>query len=107
MPVFDRFCLIADGEFLPRDDILQLSNHKTIIALDGAYHQLAAMNIQPDIILGDLDSIKHDAIPDNLTCIHTPDQNHTDLEKGIDYAITQGAKQIDIVCALEIGRAHV
>ncbi len=95
-----KTCIIADGEFLPRTQILRHIQNKTTIALDGAFNKLIKLNITPDVILGDFDSIDKNLIPEKITCIHTPDQNHTDLEKGIHYAIANNATQIDIICAL-------
>jgi thiamine pyrophosphokinase len=55
-----------------------------IIALDGAANTLMDMGIEPDIVIGDLDSIKleHMAV---LKTLHKPDQNASDFQKGLEY----------------------
>jgi thiamine pyrophosphokinase len=73
--------LCLDGD-LP--DSKFFSNDKVIIAADGAANKLKAIGINPDIIIGDLDSIKRINYPETKI-IHLPDQNQTDFGKSIEY----------------------
>lgn len=55
-----------------------------VIAADGAANKLTTMNITPDIIIGDLDSVD----PSLLTAIphlHDPDQASSDFQKSLRY----------------------
>lgn len=95
-----HFIIIANGNFPKKDIILEAMEGKTIISLDGAANTLIRMNIQPDVILGDFDSIHPDhLISSKAIIIHAEDQNLTDLRKGIRYCDSQGAASISIVCA--------
>lgn len=52
-----------------------------VCAVDGAYNQLKKMNVVPDIITGDFDSLLE--LPDSIELINTPDQEFTDFEKAL------------------------
>jgi thiamine pyrophosphokinase len=67
-----------------------------VVALDGAYHKLAANQINPDIIIGDLDSLQGDP-PQGIEVIKDENQETTDLEKAINLLIEKGYKDITIV----------
>jgi thiamine pyrophosphokinase len=55
-----------------------------IIAADGAANSLINTGIEPELIIGDLDSINEKLIK-KRTILKIPDQNTTDFEKAIDY----------------------
>ena len=114
------YVLIANGPFATQHVILEAIQNRIIIALDGAADKLMAMDISPQIILGDFDSIDpitqqywgilHDfdtmSITDKpyqglhgVTIVPTKDQSETDLVKAIRYCDTQGATDISIICA--------
>ena len=115
------YVIIANGDFLTKDRIEQISQGKIMLALDGAAQQLRKLGITPQIILGDFDSLDADtqqawgitqtfnAIDantqsyvgnDNIRIIPSKDQSKTDLVKAIRYCDTQGASEITILCAL-------
>jgi len=75
-----------------------------LIALDGATKHLNNSSIIPDYILGDLDTINSETIEyyknKNTEIIKIPDQNSTDLDKGIVFAQKLGATTIIIINAL-------
>jgi thiamine pyrophosphokinase len=56
-----------------------------IIAADGAADQLLAMNIYPDVIVGDLDSIQDKTKWDKSKIIYAPDPNLSDFQKSLHY----------------------
>lgn len=97
-----HFVIIANGTFHTKEIIEEVIRGKTIIALDGAANKLRKLNIKPDVILGDFDSIN-----DSLSFFQTKkvlivpakNQDFTDLQKGIQYCDTQNAESIHIICA--------
>ena len=111
-----EFCIVANSPLLEKDLILKTIVGKKILALDGAACVLHKYLIKPDIILGDFDSIdlqtkdyygikpitetydeylgKH-----GVLIVHAFDQNHTDLEKAIQYCDKESAKSITIIGA--------
>jgi thiamine pyrophosphokinase len=67
---------LPDAAFFQRD--------LPIIAADGAANRLEAINIMPDIIIGDLDSV-HPALLAKCPSIHAPDQSFSDYQKCLTY----------------------
>lgn len=99
-----NFLIVANGQFLAKEIILEAANNKIIIALDGAAEKLRHMDIMPSIILGDFDSLTKDQLQhwelnQNILIVPAHDQSRTDLEKAIDYCDQQQASSITIVCA--------
>lgn len=93
--------ILANGLF-PQDkqiiDILRKSER--LICCDGAIAKLLNVCIEPDIIIGDLDSISSklkDKYSDIL--IQIPDENTNDLTKAVNYCIEMGVSSITIVGA--------
>ncbi len=67
-----------------------------IVAADGGANALAKLNLVPDFIVGDLDSLGETArrkLP-VARLVPRPDQNHTDLEKTLDFCLEKGATEI-------------
>ncbi|WP_099188054.1 thiamine diphosphokinase [Tepidibacter mesophilus] len=80
-------------------------NYDCIICADGASNHAYNMNITPDIIIGDLDSIddkvKKHFIDKNIEFNKFPSKkDKTDTEICIDYAIDIGSKKIDFIGVL-------
>lgn len=119
------YLIVANGPFLPREILIEAALNRKIIALDGAATQLAKLGIKPHVILGDFDSIDdegkklwgitatfseitNESKPypgkNGVTIVPSKDQNLTDLTKAIRYCDQQGAKSIDIVCAVGTDR---
>ncbi|MBA3724850.1 MAG: thiamine diphosphokinase [Candidatus Levybacteria bacterium] len=93
--------IIANGEI--RNPIILkklLSSYSKIIAADGGANNCRILDIEPDIIVGDLDSITPDT---SQFFIHVPrkqypcDKDHTDLELALKEA--EGADKIALFCA--------
>ncbi len=101
--------LIANGEACQAELLGQLLEWSpTIVVLDSAIWRVLDLGIKVDVLLGDfgqraghaamdLDAIRAQQYP--LTLVHTPDQDKTDLEKGIEYLIEQGFPAVNIVWA--------
>ena len=104
-----HFLIIANGPFLSVSHIQKLAKNKIIIALDGAIEKCETINIVPNILLGDFDSISQKAREkwsifekehaENFKLISAEDQSKTDLEKAIVYCDAHNAETIDVVCA--------
>ena len=81
----------------------QLANNRNILVLDGAYQTTHQAGIVPDILLGDFDSIAHDALQharaNSVEVIAAPDQNKSDLQKGLEYLDAKQATDIYICAA--------
>ncbi|OAM05707.1 MAG: thiamine pyrophosphokinase [Wolbachia endosymbiont of Dactylopius coccus] len=70
---------IPDASFFKRD--------MTIIAVDGGTNQLASIDIQPDLVIGDLDSVNPD-LSTSLNAIYLSDQDYCDFSKAIEHLKT-------------------
>jgi len=74
--------LILNGEIKNKSLAKNLvKSNDLIIATDGSYDKIAKLNIVPDIIMGDLDSIS--SIPKNIRIIKKTNQNESDFEKAL------------------------
>jgi thiamine pyrophosphokinase len=103
-----HWLLIGNGALLSDAKLLALAAHKRVMALDGAYALVQRTGLNIDVLLGDFDSIdpldleQADAA-EEVTVVHAPDQDQTDLQKGIAYLDELAAKSIT-VCAATDGR---
>lgn len=96
--------LIANGEACNAELLGQLLEWSpTVVVLDSAIWRVLDLGIKVDVLLGDfdrnldLDTIREQQYP--LEVVHTPDQNKTDLDKGIEYLIERGYPAVNIVWA--------
>ncbi len=72
--------LCLNGE-IPTKDFFLRHMGLPLIAADGAANTLIDMGIMPTLIVGDLDSIEMDTIPDHIEILHIKEQDTTDLDK--------------------------
>lgn len=96
--------LIANGEACSAELLGQLLEWSpTVVVLDSAIWRVLDLGIKVDVLLGDfdrdldLDAIRAQQYP--LEIVHTPNQDKTDLDKGIDYLIERGYPAVNIVWA--------
>jgi thiamine pyrophosphokinase len=115
-----HYIIIANGDFLAKDILLEAIQNKVIVALDGAADKLLHLGILPHILLGDFDTHSisdptywgiqktfadlndHEAPYQGnhgVTLVPCKNQNLTDLNKAIHYCDQLGANSISIVCA--------
>lgn len=94
-----KYLIVANGPFIKTELIVAASKNAKIIALDGAANKLIALNIVPEVIVGDFDSFQEDECLSNVDKIKLPDQNFTDFQKALKF-IKKEATQIDVVCAI-------
>lgn len=88
---------IDDYEWLGQ----QINRNDTIICADNGARHAKALDIIPDIIVGDFDSIAPDLLDfysDQCAVIHDDDQNKTDLMKALDQ--TSHASPVSIYGAI-------
>jgi len=93
--------IVANGDFPTHSKPLNvLKEANTIIACDGAADSLIEKNINPNIIIGDLDSISKET-KDNFEgqIIKEIDQTDNDLRKAINYIHSNGIQDVVIVGA--------
>jgi thiamine pyrophosphokinase len=97
--------LFANGESCSENIIHQLLEWSPfVLVLDGAIERVLKLGIKVDLLSGDFDSntidlenLKKVQFP--IEVIHTPDQNLTDLEKGIEILIERGFPAVNILWA--------
>lgn len=97
--------IIANGEACSEElanNILSQANLRVV--LDGAMHRFQHLDFNADVLLGDFDRNDHafDELKKRypeLKIEHRPDQETTDLEKGIHYVEQLGYKQIIVLWA--------
>lgn len=95
--------LIADGEpceMALLEGLLEWS--PLVVALDGAFEKLVMLGIKVDYWLGDFDDLNPEKLleelkQDHVQIVHTPDQNKTDFEKGLDFLMSKDAKSIHVL----------
>ena len=101
--------LIANGESCHPELLGQLLEWSpVVVVLDSAIWRVLDLGIKIDVLLGDFDrrsdgseldlgAIRAQQYP--LEVVHTPDQDKTDLEKGIEYLIGRGFPAVNIIWA--------
>jgi thiamine pyrophosphokinase len=96
--------IIANGESCSTELLGQLLEWSPfVVVLDGAINRVLELGIKIDVLLGDFDS-KNQAVEQiqhqqKIEIIHTPDQNKTDLQKGIEFLIARGFYAVNIIWA--------
>ena len=88
--------VILNGQ-MPTDDTIinQITNSDYIIAVDGSANKLFDLEIIPDVIIGDLDSLQNIKNKD-IELVKTPDQNKTDFRKTLEWCIEKNILNISI-----------
>jgi thiamine pyrophosphokinase len=88
--------VILNGQ-MPTDDIIinQITNSDYIIAVDGSANKLFDLEIIPDVIIGDLDSLRNIKNKD-IELVETLDQNKTDFRKTLEWCIVKNISNISI-----------
>ena len=88
--------VILNGQ-TPTDKTIinQMINSDYIIAVDGSANKLFDLEIIPDVIIGDLDSLEN-INNKNIELVETPDQNKTDFRKTLEWCIEKNILNISI-----------
>ena len=72
-----------------------LKNAGTILCTDGGTDKLKSIGLQPDLILGDLDSISDNSF--GCEIIKLVDQSKTDLEKSLGWCLKNGITKMSLL----------
>ena len=91
-----NIAVVLNGQ-MPKEKILinQIQSADYIIAVDGSGNTLIDLNIIPNVIIGDFDSIN--SINDkNIEFIKTEDQSKTDFRKTLEWCIKKNILEISI-----------
>ena len=88
--------VILNGQ-MPTDETIinQITNSDYIIAVDGSANKLFDLEIIPDVIIGDLDSLQSIENKD-IELVKTPNQNKTDFRKTLEWCIEKDILNISI-----------
>lgn len=93
--------ILADGSF-PKHPVplFFLKNARRIICCDGATEKLLPCGLEPDFIVGDLDSIS-DELKQRFAriLIHNPEQETNDLTKAVQFCLQRAWRKITILGA--------
>ena len=92
--------IIADGEKVNHIRKI-LKDVDIIIAADGGANLCRKQQIKPDYIIGDLDSITYENMEffSDSKFIEITEQENTDLQKALDYALSLNPTKIKIISA--------
>jgi len=87
---------VLNGEF-PSSNILvkKIISSDFIIAVDGAANELRKFSIQPNVVIGDFDSII-ELNNKSVNYVNTPDQSKTDFKKSLEWIIEQKFPKVNI-----------
>ena len=104
-----RILIVANGAW-PKDFKIEekITEYDALLALDGAANRMVEADIVPAAIIGDLDSVDDATLvhckTNGTLVIHTPNQEQSDVAKGLIWAEkTYPNEQIDLI-GIEIGR---
>ncbi len=81
----------------------------TIICADGGLNIAASLDIEPDMVIGDMDSVRAELLErtDKKRIIRYPaDKDRTDGRLALEYAIETGCSEIVISCAISRRMDH-
>jgi thiamine pyrophosphokinase len=97
--------IIANGEACSNELLGQLLEWSPfVVVLDGAISRVLELGIKVDVLLGDFDSHNHALeyiiAQQPVEIVHAPDQNKTDLQKGIEFLISRNFDAVNIIWAM-------
>ena len=94
-----KIILVLNGELPKKNHLIsKVEKYDKILCADGAANVLISYEINPDFILGDLDSVHKDTLKNYKgNIINLPDQNLNDLEKILLWTMKQKIKNIDVI----------
>lgn len=86
-----KAAIVLHGEYSKPDDLWAWTEGAdVVIAADGAADTLMSLGIDPDIVIGDLDSLRVDSREElREKLVQVEDQDSTDFQKALAYACEQ------------------
>ena len=101
------FTIVANGQFPNHPLPLQiLYESKTIICTDGSANLLIDKGINPNVIIGDMDSLLIDNKAFSGQFIKDSNQENTDLEKAFEWCIKNNVNTINVLGASQQREDH-
>ncbi len=100
--------ILANGEFPKRTRLLEkLRVAEHVICCDGAVEKLLNFGVEPNFIIGDMDSIseEHRLRFANII-VHNPDQETNDLTKAIHFCVEKQFDTVEILGATGLREDH-
>ena len=92
--------LVANGEKPVSNYAKQLIKEINLkICVDSNLSIFRELDIEPDVIIGDIDTVEINTANSESTIVVVEDQNQTDLEKSLNYCIAENIKNIYIIGA--------
>lgn len=94
-----KVIIFANGELGARETAVRIADESDlVIAADGGLRHCFELNIKPDILIGDFDSILPELIAKAAATgteiiRHPKDKDKTDLELALDLSMLKGAKE--------------
>lgn len=95
-----RALIFSGGEFTRLPDGIDVNNYDLIIAADSGYLSACDCGVLPDVFIGDFDSVLKEEVKAKKIISLNPVKDKTDTQEAIDFAVSQGAKEISILGAL-------
>lgn len=97
--------IFANGDLQPGKWIAPILDTATvIIAANGGLEHVLAQELQPDVLIGDLDSVSEELLgklrmADTVIVAHPVDKDETDLELALSYATGKHQGEIVVLAA--------
>jgi len=96
-----RACVVAGGSIGDIEAYKKvLGRYDFVICADSGLDHALELGITPDIVIGDMDSVRAVVPNDVKAVIHPAEKAQTDMRLAIDYALDSGYKDITLLCAL-------
>lgn len=103
------FLLLLNGELREPKAVKALAKRAdAVLCADGGARHALALRVVPDCVVGDMDSVPH-PLPKSWTkaaFLCDFDENRSDLDKTLDFAVAQGAEKVWVAGALGGGLDH-
>jgi thiamine pyrophosphokinase len=102
MHLLPEWLIIANGESLPVEQLRAFAKNKAVLVLDGALTTALAAGIQPQVVIGDFDSLDPLVMKQQeaaIIFVQEADQNTSDLDKGLHYLEKTQPESVTIVNA--------
>tara|TARA_Y100001970_G_scaffold159400_1_gene194995 strand:- start:637 stop:1266 length:630 start_codon:yes stop_codon:yes gene_type:complete len=94
----EKIILVLNGQIPKKDELKSfIKEYNQIICADGAANEIIKLNIHPNFILGDIDSLQTDFIKKRSHIIKLEDQKLNDFQKTLNWLKDKNYTSIDII----------